>query len=101
MAAEKPRDPTKKFTFSVRTRTLFWRRAGRIRCSAALDGYPWRGLVDRTPREQARRRVQPLKAAVREATRIDDREGRAVVRAKLRLAWRRRRPAPAGEECRG
>ena len=27
MAAEKPRDPTKKFTFSVRTRTLFWRRA--------------------------------------------------------------------------
>ena len=21
------RDPTKKFTFSVRTRTLFWRRA--------------------------------------------------------------------------
>ena len=26
MAAEK-RDPTKKFTFSVRTRTLFWRRA--------------------------------------------------------------------------
>ena len=27
MAAEKTRDPTKKFTFSVRTRTLFWRRA--------------------------------------------------------------------------
>ena len=27
MAAEKTRDPTKKFTFSVRTRTLFWHRA--------------------------------------------------------------------------
>ena len=27
MAAASARDPTKKFTFSVRTRTLFWRRA--------------------------------------------------------------------------
>ena len=27
MAAATARDPTKKFTFSVRTRTLFWRRA--------------------------------------------------------------------------
>ena len=27
MAAEKTRDPAKKFTFSARTRKLFWRRA--------------------------------------------------------------------------
>ena len=38
MATATTRDPTKKFTFSVRTRTLFWRRGLAVVLGAALGG---------------------------------------------------------------